>query len=656
MLTDSIDKIRGIGDITLKKFNENNIYTKKDLINTFPKKYNVYKLSNNPYEEDYDQLISIRVYDLYFFKTKNNLFTLVINTVLNGKKIKCISYGKEFLKFKIKKDQNILIYGRYISKDNYFRINDIFFDYFDFKIELDYKLDINNSRISKAILDVLKDEKIDFDILPKILKEKYKLLDYKDYLVLSHFPQTEEDLRQVFRRKKYEEFLRYCLKLEYLNQTIKKKYKSKRVFSESKILFFMMEELPFTLTEGQKNAINDALNDIKSDKTMNRLIQGDVGSGKTIVALISAYATVLAGYQVAFLCPTEILAFQHFEFFKKMLKKLKIGFLSSSLKAKERKEILSKLENQDIDILIGTHSILNDEINYRKLGLLVVDEQHRFGVNQRSFLLNKYQNVDALYLSATPIPRTLGISQFADLSISSIETKISGRKDIKTKVLSLNDFYKFKDNISSSIQRGELIYAIVPLIEESDSELMDINSCKVYLQEEFPNANIALIHGKIKADEKEKIINDFSKGKYNILVSTTVIEVGIDIKMATNMLIFNAERFGLSTLHQLRGRIGRNDLDSYCYLISNKRNVERLKFMETNNDCFSLAEYDLKMRGPGDLFGTKQSGNFDLDLKNDYKIFECAKNDSKLLFEENERDNFKIIDEVIKDVNLKTLN
>ncbi len=373
--------------------------------------------------------------------------------------------------------------------------------------------------------------------------------------------------------------------------------------------------------------------DLASDKKMNRLLLGDVGSGKTIVSTVAIYANHLAGFQSALMAPTEILALQHYFSIKKTLSRYKmtVDVITGSLTAKEKTAIYERVENGEIDLLIGTHSILNDKLTFNKLGLVITDEQHRFGVNQRSCLQKKSMNPDILYLSATPIPRTYAMTIYGDLDISMIKSKPHGRKEIITKVKKENEIKDVLIAILEEIKKGHQIYIVSPLVDQNDE--LDLSSVKL-LKEKYDMAfknkiRTEIIHGKMKQNEKDAIMNDFKNNVIKILISTTVIEVGIDVPNATMIVIYNAERFGLASLHQLRGRVGRNDLQSYCYLISNQDN-ERLKVMEESNDGFYISERDFELRGHGDLFGTKQHGDMTFkiaNLKNDYQILVQAKND-----------------------------
>ena len=379
---------------------------------------------------------------------------------------------------------------------------------------------------------------------------------------------------------------------------------------------------------------------------MNRLVLGDVGSGKTIVAIIAMYINFINGYQSVMMAPTELLAMQHYEEIKKMFNRygINVALLVGSMKKRERNEVIKDLKDKKIDIIIGTHSLINEEVKFNNLGLVITDEQHRFGVNQRNNLQNKGNRCDVLYLSATPIPRTYALTLYGDMDISIIKTKPKGRKSIITKVYKNEEIKEVLKKVLEEIKMGHQIYVVAPLIEENEdgeNNMIDIIKLKDNFIKAFGKVvNIGILHGKMKQEDKDKVMNDFTNGDIKILISTTVIEVGINVKNATMMIIYNAERFGLATLHQLRGRVGRNDLQSYCYLISDYDSA-RLKIMEESNDGFYISEKDFELRGQGDLFGTMQSGDMKFkiaDLKRDMKIFLQSKKDSEEFYKKREFD------------------
>lgn len=634
-LNQSLKSIKGVGDKTYQNFKDLNIYTLGDLIFTLPKKYSVYeKISYSESENDTKASIEGVISSQVFVKKLKKLDTVIFYLETEGINLKVLAFGKPYLRYQIKKGMKVVIYGQVHKDLKEIVMQEIFLDNFNFHIEKDYKLkNISNKLVDKIVSNSIGEITIP-ENLPESLIKKYRLISKYEYIKLSHFPLKSEDLRQIYRRDKYETYLSYSLELECMRHLVLASFKPKKEFDMNKINLFI-EKLPYKLTEDQINALNDIKKDMESENIMSRLLQGDVGSGKTIVSVIASYMQYLAGYQVALMCPTEVLANQHFKTFKNLLEplNLKIEMLTSNVKEKDKKVILEKIEDKKVDILIGTHALLYHKLKFKNLGLLIVDEQHRFGVSARSKILNDNKGIDSLYLTATPIPRTLGITKFGDLDISSLHTKPSGRKDVKTYIVENTNFDDLIDPIKDEIKKGHQLFAVVPQINESESfDILDTKGCKELLEEKINGAKIEIIHGKMSAKDKNDIMIDFINKKFDILVSTTVIEVGIDIKNATGIIIFNAERFGLSTLHQLRGRVGRNSFSSFCAMVTNKEDTKRLKVLEKTNDCFILSEEDFILRGPGDILGDMQSGYNTLDFTKDIKIYECAKEDAAMLF------------------------
>ena len=443
-----------------------------------------------------------------------------------------------------------------------------------------------------------------------------------------------KELESAKRRLKYEEAFKFMFKMNYLKLNSQNNIGLSRNVPYKKVLEFI-QTLPFTLTIDQEKAVEVIFNDLNSSKHMNRLLQGDVGSGKTIVAIIALFINFLSGYQGALMAPTEILANQHYSNILKMFEcyGIKVSLLTGNTKAKEKKVIYEGLKDGSIDIIIGTHALITESVIYKSLGLVITDEQHRFGVNQRSNLKNKGIMPDVLYMSATPIPRTYALTLYGDMDVSSIKSIPNGRKQIITKIKKMSEIRDVLTSMLEEIKKGYQIYVVAPLIEESDkSNLLDIETLYKSLERALGKVcKLGLLHGKMDNKEKEAIMEDFKNNTIQILVSTTVIEVGVDVKNATMMVIFDAYQFGLSALHQLRGRVGRNDLQSYCILVS-ERDVERLKILESISDGFKISEEDFRLRGSGDIFGVRQSGDMAfkiLNIKNDFGYLRQAKEDSE---------------------------
>ena len=446
-------------------------------------------------------------------------------------------------------------------------------------------------------------------------------------------------------RLKYEELFEFMFKINYLKQENKKKNNGLvRKIDRDKLNEFI-KKIPFKLTDDQLNAIDEIVNDLEAPNRMNRLLQGDVGSGKTVVAFTGMFANYLCGYQSALMAPTEILATQHYNNLVEFLKDtdVNIALLTGSIPKKEKNEIYENLKNGTINMIIGTHALIQDEVEYNNLGLVITDEQHRFGVHQRANLQNKGVKPDVLFMSATPIPRTYALTIFGDMDVSTIKQRPKGRLKIDTYVKKNSEIKDVLEMMFKELKAGHQVYVIAPLIEESEnSDLTNVNDLKDKMTMAFGNHyKIDIVHGKMASGAKDLIMNQFKNNEVQILISTTVVEVGVDVPNATTMAIFDADRFGLSTLHQLRGRVGRGTSKSQCILISDS-DAERLKIMEREDDGFVISEEDFKLRGHGDLFGTKQSGDMTFkiaNIKNDYKILLQAKKDSKEYLLDKETDN-----------------
>ena len=518
---------------------------------------------------------------------------------------------------------------------------------------------INIKTISKIINNLLETTYNYSDFIPSYLIEKYDFIDKKTAIKEIHKPTSLSLLKKARLRLKYDELFRYMLKITYLKNKIKYDDKAiKRDIDYEKINSFI-NNLSYELTIDQKKVIKEILDDMSSNKRMNRLLQGDVGSGKTIVSFIASYANYLSGYQSALMVPTEILAKQHYENATDIFKDtgMTIDILTSSTKAKEKKEIYNRLNTGATNLVIGTQSLIQEAITYHNLGLVITDEQHRFGVAQRNNLKNKGIMPDILSMSATPIPRTYALTIYGDLDVSNIKTKPVGRKEIITKVFLEEDIIGVLEGMNKELLSKHQIYVIAPSIEENINDTESVASLDAKMNKAFGHKyKIGVVHGKLDSLEKEKVMGDFEEGKINILISTTVIEVGLDIKNASMIVIFDANMFGLSTLHQLRGRVGRSDIQSYCYLVS-KAFDKRLNMLEHTNDGFEIAEYDFNNRGEGELFGIRQSGTNSFllaDLRKDFKILLHAKDDAVEFLNNNKQEEYpNIYDELTSTNNLE---
>ena len=630
-----LDSIKGIGPKTISNLNKLGIYNIDDLISFYPFRYEVLERSNIDKLNDNDKIIIDGIVEtkpnLFYFKKKNRMsFRLRTNNNIFNVTI----FNRGYLKDKIDIDTNITIIGKYDKVHSSIIANNIKFSLLpDIPIIEPIYHSINNfnSNQIRKYINLAIDNYEPISYVPDYLIEKYHFIDKKTSLKEIHNPKSLKRLKIASLYLKYEELFIFMLKMHNLKHNKEKEIGLERQVDKDKVNEFI-DNLPFKLTNDQITSIDNIYNDLVSKKRMNRLLQGDVGSGKTIVAITSLYINYLSGYQGALMAPTEVLAFQHLQNLSKLLPDLKIGYLVGSLKAKERKKVLEKLKNGSIDIIIGTHALFSDDVKYNNLGLVITDEQHRFGVNQRSSLKNKGLCPDILYLSATPIPRTYALTIYGDMDISSIKSMPNGRKEIITLLKKSNEIKDVLNMMLEQIKNNHQVYVIAPLVEESDYiDLENVEALYDKMSKAFGKiCNIGLIHGKMNEQTKDKAMDDFKNHKTSILISTTVIEVGVDVKNATMIVIFDSFRFGLSTLHQLRGRVGRNSMQSYCILISDK-DADRLDIMTKTNDGFKISESDFKLRGSGDLFGFKQSGDMSFkiaNLKNDYNILLKAKEDS----------------------------
>ena len=631
----SIENIKGIGPKTINTLNKLDIYSKEDLVTYYPYRYNFLKVVKLKDIVDSSGLVNGIICDVSKVSYINRkLNALRFKAIIENKMINVVIFNRYFMKSKLIINKEISIIGKYNEKTNTITASDIKLDAIHkSEVEPVYHLisGINNKQINKIITNVLNTSYVIPDHVPKKYNLEYNLLPKSSAIDEIHHPTSTTLLKQAKLKLIYEELFLFMFKMNYLRiQRTKKDNGLVRNVSYDKVLSFI-NELPFKLTDDQLLSVEDIYKDLTTKKRMNRLLLGDVGSGKTIICIIAMYINYLGGYQSVLMAPTEVLANQHYETAKKILKDNNIGLLVGSMSKKEKDDIIKKISNNEIDIVIGTHAILEDYVSFNNLGLVITDEQHRFGVNQRKMVQNKGIKTDILYASATPIPRTYALSLYGDMDLSLIRTKPNGRKEIITKVVKEKDIKEVLDRVHLELKEQHQIYVVAPLIDDEESDLNDINKLKDNFTKAFNKiANIEVLHGKMKKDDKNKVMEDFKNKKIQILISTTVIEVGVDVKDSTTIIIYNAERFGLATLHQLRGRVGRNDYQSYCYLICNK-DIERLKVLEEANDGFYISEKDFNMRGQGDLFGIKQSGDMSFklaDIARDNKIMLQCKKDS----------------------------
>ena len=660
-----LNAIKGLGPKTIETLKNIGIESIKDLVEYYPYRHDLIVLDNIKECVDKQNVTIECIIDSVPLsrRFRANMTALTFRAMSNKKMIAVMIFNRAFLKTQLRPGTTITVIGKYDALKNTVIASDIKFEKIATgSIETVYHLTsgLTSKALKKYISEALNIFDDYTDYVPEYLNEKYNFISKKDAIRLIHEPQNKEDVKKAQLKLKYEELFEFMFKINYLKELNKdNKVEYIRNIDPEDVNTFI-RELPFELTPDQDKAIEDIYNDMTSSKRMNRMLQGDVGSGKTIVSVIAAYINHLAKYQTALMAPTEVLAYQHYENIKSILSgtNMRIDILVGSMKKKEKDEVVEKLAKGKIDFIIGTHALLSENVIFKNLGLVITDEQHRFGVNQRASLKNKGILPDTLYMSATPIPRTFALTIYGDMDISNIKTKPKGRKEIKTIVKSEKELVDVYELLKSEIDEHHQAYIVSPLIEDSEViDLTTVNEIKRNIDLYF-NKKIksAIMHGKLSKADKDKIMNDFKAGKIDVLISTTVIEVGIDVKNATMMIIYDAERFGLATLHQLRGRVGRNEFESTCILIGDKNN-KRLQVLEESNDGFYITEKDYEMRGEGDLFGVKQSGDMEFKIANlhtDMKILLQARDDSKEFFDKNKDNNFENYKEYAKIVNEMT--
>ena len=628
----------GIGPKSAEKYKKLGIETVEDLLLYFPFRYEDFKSKNVLDLEDGEKAVVSGIVatpaNVQYYGYKRNRLRF---TIKQGELVLAVSFfNQPYLADKIELGQTVAVFGKWDKAKGALTGMKLLAQVED-DLQPVYRLSqgVSQSALVKVIktafeagLDQLLEEN-----LPQILMDKYHLLSRRQAVRAMHFPKDLEEYKQALRRVKFEELLFFQLQLQVLKEENRSVGQGIVLDWDKKKLKALQAKLPFTLTEAQERSLNEILADMRSPYHMNRLLQGDVGSGKTVVAGLAMYAAVTAGKQAALMVPTEILAEQHLQSLTSLFPSLRILLLTGSLKAAERRERLEFVQTGQVDLIVGTHALIQEGVRFHDLGLVIIDEQHRFGVAQRRILREKGQNPDVLMMTATPIPRTLAITAFGDMDVSIIDQMPAGRKEIITRWVKHQQLNLVLDWLVKEIQKGSQAYVISPLIEES--EALDLKNA-IALEEELiayfgDRARISLLHGKMKGEEKEAIMQAFKQGEIDLLVSTTVIEVGVNVPNATVMIIMDADRFGLSQLHQLRGRVGRGDKQSYAVLVANPKTESgkrRMKIMTETTNGFVLAEEDLKLRGSGEIFGTRQSGIPEFQVANlieDYPILEEAR-------------------------------
>ncbi|MCA5013577.1 MULTISPECIES: ATP-dependent DNA helicase RecG [unclassified Enterococcus] len=647
-LSDDISVLSGVGPKRAENLKELGIQTIEDLLTYYPFRYE--DIQEKELNDIQDQekvtlkglVVSEPVVSRYGYKKSRLMFRMMQDHAV----INVSFFNQPYLKDKIIMSEEIAVYGKWDAKRkslNGMKILAAKNEGEDFAPIYHVNKKVRQSSLIQLI-------RAGFDsygeliqeILPEELLEKYRLISRKEAIFAMHFPRDPEESHQAKRRVVFEEFFFFQLKMQGLKRQEKAEKNGLSIQYDVERLKEFTKKLPFELTAAQKKVTNEICRDLMSANHMQRLLQGDVGSGKTVVAAIALYATMTAGFQGALMVPTEILAQQHMESLQQLYDPLEVrtALLTGSTKTKERRDILAQLASGEIDIIIGTHALIQEDVIFHRLGLVITDEQHRFGVNQRRILREKGLKPDVLFMTATPIPRTLAITAFGEMDVSIIDEMPAGRIPIETRWIRPPQLDTVLEWMQKELACGHQAYVICPLIEES--EALDVkNATEIFehMSAFFnPDYQVGLLHGKMKNQEKDEIMQEFKENNLQILVSTTVIEVGVNVPNATVMLIMDADRFGLAQLHQLRGRVGRGSDASYCILVANPKNemgVERMKIMTETNNGFVLSEKDLELRGPGEVFGARQSGipQFAVgDIVTDFNILEVARQEASAIW------------------------
>ena len=664
-ISQDISSVKGVGPKLTERLNKCGIFTILDLLLYFPRDYEFIRgnIDFQEIDENEKQILTCRVVE--FGRDVRTKTGKIISTIIfdyRGYVVEGKWFNQKYIKASYRIGGVYDLVGKFKKVGNRLEIINPINGYKDAKeneIIPKYPLkgDLSDRIITKLINQILQ-EIIITENLPKYIIEKYKLTSLDEAIRNIHFPKGKDELDKAIIRLKFQELFTYSMKLLLL--------KNKLRGSEG-INFQWVEELrelkaslPFSLTDAQTKVVREILRDQKSIYSMNRLVQGDVGSGKTIVALIAIFNVIKNGYQASLMVPTEILANQHYAEAKKLFMDFNVDveLLTGSTTLKEKRRIKEKISSDKAFLVIGTHALIQEDVEFKNLGLVVTDEQHRFGVEQRSKLINKGRRPDVLVMTATPIPRTLALYLYSDLDVSIIDKLPPGRKKIDTKFFNEEKRYLAYDLALKEVNKGRQVYIVCPLIE--DDEKMQLNSVEKLFSElkngVFKNIPIEILHGKMKAQEKDGIITAFKDNKIKVIISTTVIEVGVNVPNASVMIIENAERFGLAQLHQLRGRVGRGEYESYCVLIGKAKSnntKKRMEIMTESTDGFYISEQDLKLRGSGEMFGLKQSGAEGLilaDIYEDIDILRCARGEANMLIKSKESDAIKVCREIANSI------
>lgn len=645
-----LQNIKGLGPKRIALLQELNIHTVEDLVLYLPTRYEDNTVVDLNIAED-QSVVTVRgqVYAVptvaFFGRNKSKL---TVHLMVDNIAVKCTFFNQPYLKKKIELHEMVTVKGKWNRAKQEINGNRMFFndqtqDTDEVKLEPVYRIKegIKQKQMRDMIHQTLNDVTI-HEWLTDDLRENYKLESLDSTIKTLHQPKDKQDLMRARRTYAFTELFMFELRMQWLNRLEKTSDEAIEINYDIQKVKAFIDTLPFELTDAQKTSVNEIFRDLKAPVRMHRLLQGDVGSGKTVVAAICMYALKTAGYQSALMVPTEILAEQHANSLTNLFGDyMNVALLTGSVKGKKRRVLLEQLENGTIDCLIGTHALIQDDVTFQNVGLVITDEQHRFGVNQRQLLREKGAMTNVLFMTATPIPRTLAISVFGEMDVSSIKQLPKGRKPIITNWAKHEQYEQVLTQMTSELKKGRQAYVICPLIESSEhlEDVQNVVALYESLQQYYGNERVGLLHGKMQASDKDDVMNRFSQHDIDILVSTTVVEVGVNVPNATFMMIYDADRFGLSTLHQLRGRVGRSEHQSYCVLIASPKTetgIERMTIMTQTTDGFELSERDLEMRGPGDFFGVKQSGLPDFMVANiveDYRMLEVARDEAAELIQ-----------------------
>ncbi|MBM7708560.1 ATP-dependent DNA helicase RecG [Enterococcus lemanii] len=647
-LKDSIRQLSGVGDKRAENLATLGIETLEDLLSYYPFRYE--DIQERQLNEILDQekvtlkgtVVSPAVLSRFGYKKSRLQFRM-----MQGHDVFGVSFfNQPYLKDKVNVSEEIAVYGKWDAKRKSLTGMKILGAQQEEEFAPIYH--VNKVVRQTTLIQLIKQGFEQYytvieENLPLSLLEKYRLLSRQEAMYAMHFPKNAKEHHQAKRRVIFEEFFLFQMALQGLRQKERAEVNGLAVHYDVQALKAFTKSLPFELTQAQKRVTNEICRDLKSPNHMHRLLQGDVGSGKTVVAAIALYATVTAGFQGALMVPTEILAQQHMESFVELFAQtpVKVALLTGSTKTKERREILAQLASGELDVLVGTHALIQEDVNFKRLGLVITDEQHRFGVNQRKILREKGLKPDVLFMTATPIPRTLAITAYGEMDVSIIDELPAGRIPVETRWIRPQQLEQVLTSCQKELAKGHQMYVICPLIEES--EMLDVQNAVAVFEElqafYAPKYQVSLLHGKMKNQEKEAIMETFKQNQSQILVSTTVIEVGVNVPNATMMLIIDADRFGLAQLHQLRGRVGRGAAASTCILVANPKNEvgkKRMQIMTETTNGFVVSEKDLELRGPGEVFGSRQSGLPEFataDLVADGHILEVAKTEAESIWQ-----------------------